>query len=107
MAEPIIQKNFRLPWALAQKLEKFAKETDITQQEIVIRALENYLKEEDNNMIEIKNFQEFSRIVGDHQLAAAYWNEWFQGDEQEEKEYFAFNDSLHIRKENGEYIPEF
>lgn len=47
MAEPIIQKNFRLPWALAQKLEKFAKETDVTQQEIVIKALENYLKEED------------------------------------------------------------
>jgi len=111
MAEPLAQKNFRLPWALAQELEELAKKTEIAQQEIVIRALENYLKnylkEEDNNMIEIKNFQEFAHIIGDHQLAAAYWTEWFQ-DEQEEEKYFAFNDSLRIYKnEDGEYIPEF
>jgi len=44
MAKPLAQKNFRLPWALAQELEELAKTTGVAQQEIVIKALELYLK---------------------------------------------------------------
>lgn len=44
MATPFKQKNFRIPLELAEKLEEKAKQTGLTETEIVIKALEHYLE---------------------------------------------------------------
>ena len=43
MATAFKQKNFRIPLELAEKLEEKAKQTGLTETEIVIKALQEYL----------------------------------------------------------------
>ena len=46
MAQPTVQKNFRLPYNLAIQLENHSKESGKAQQDIVIQALKKYLNKE-------------------------------------------------------------
>ncbi len=48
MATAFKQKNFRIPLELAEKLEEKAKQTGLTETEIVIKALQEYLEKEHN-----------------------------------------------------------
>lgn len=44
--QPIVQKNWRIPYDLALQLEELAASTGQAQQEIIIKALEAYLQEQ-------------------------------------------------------------
>jgi len=50
MATAFKQKNFRIPLELAEKLEEAAKETGLTETEIVIKALQAYLERGEGNV---------------------------------------------------------
>jgi len=61
MATAFKQKNFRIPLELAEKLEEKAKQTGLTETEIVIKALQEYLEKEVKDMF--KTFAEFQEYV--------------------------------------------
>lgn len=44
--EPTVQKNLRLPYDLCLRLEQLAATTDTTQTDIIVKALESYLQEQ-------------------------------------------------------------
>ncbi len=74
MAQPIVQKNFRLPYDLAVKLEEYSSESGKTQQEIVVDALERYL---DNKEQPIKNIRRKKKMRKEEFMKKIriYWSE--------------------------------
>jgi len=55
MAQPTVQKNFRLPYGLAVQLENCSEESGKAQRDIVIKALKEYLEREDDKMLNLNN----------------------------------------------------
>jgi predicted DNA-binding protein len=73
MAQPIVQKNFRLPYDLAVQLEEYSAESGKTQQETVIEALERYL---DNKEQPIKNIRRKKKMRKEEmKKIRIYWSE--------------------------------
>ena len=49
MAQPTVQKNYRLPYPLVQQLEKYCKEQGITETSFIVEAIVRKLKEDELN----------------------------------------------------------
>lgn len=44
LANPTVQKNFRLPYKLVKKLEEYCRQNDVKEVHVVIEAIEFYFK---------------------------------------------------------------